>query len=289
MGKARQPEIVFIRQGVPAEWARKCVGDAGWIFASEPKPGPNVIYQDRRTLPRVCERTDMRRDLCCCAQCRVRRRRKHGAACHCWLCFADRTGTYIDRLGKRTGAGRWGLFITPTYRTRSFPWAKNFPMEQPQPHPDFVRNFFGQMIRWLEGALRERIEYFVADQYGEIGGRLHQHVGLTSPTLVRAADELSEMRHADPRTTRLPEMLKAFASMLWAKAGFNRVLPWEMDAGYYIGRYIGRDAGRSYWDFRVGPEPVRLLHPVGRKVVAVSSAPDESSQAYRGVLRGWHR
>ena len=107
--------------------------------------------------------------------------------------------------------------------------------------------------------------------------------------LVEAAQELIAMRCADPNTTRLPEMLKPFASMLWEKAGLNLIHPWEEDAGYYLGRYIGRDAGRCHWDFRVGSEPVRLLHSVGRTVVAVSPAPNDSSQAYRGVLQGWHR
>jgi hypothetical protein len=145
------------------------------------------------------------------------------------------------------------------------------------------------MIRWLENDLRERVEYFVADQYGEIGGRLHQHIGLASNSLVGAAEELSAMREADSKTTRLPEVLRPFASTLWTEAGFNRILPWELDAGYYIGRYIGRDAGRCHWDFRVGSEPVRLLQSVGRNVVAVSPALDDSSKAYRGVLQGWHR
>jgi hypothetical protein len=289
MAKARKPEIVFIRQGVTQEWARKVISDAGWKFATEPKPGPNVIYADRRTMPRVCERTEMQRDFCCCAPCRTRRRRKHRASCHCWLCFADRTGAYIDKQGEHTVPGQWALFLTLTYRTRSFPWAKGFPMQQPQPHSDFVRNFFSRMIRWLEENLGERVEYFVADQYGANGGRLHQHVGITSAALVRAGEELSALRKADPKTTRLPELLKPLASMLWESAGLNRILPWEMDAGYYIGRYIGRDAGRSQWDLRVGPEPVRLLQAIGRQVVAVSKAPDESSRAYRNTWQGWHR
>ena len=45
-------------------------------------------------------------------------------------------------------------------------------------------------------------------------------------------------------------------SMLWKGAGFNRILPWKEDAGYYIGRYIGRDTDRTDWDFRAGRESV---------------------------------
>jgi hypothetical protein len=289
MAKAREPEIVYIRQGVTPDWARKCLAESGWKFATEPKIGPNVVYHDGRTMPRSCGRTGMQRDFCCCAPCRARRRRKHHAPCRCWLCFADRTGAYIDGLGKRTAPGKWALFLTATYRTRAIVKRLNASMERPEPHPDFVRHFVGRMIRWLDNELRERVEYFVADQYGELGGRLHQHIGLTSNSLVAAGEELSAMRKADTKTTRLPEMLKPFAEMLWDKAGLNRICPWEMDAGYYIGRYIGRDAGRCHWDFRVGSEPVRLLQPVGRNVVAVSPAPNDSSKAYRGVLQGWHR
>jgi hypothetical protein len=292
LGKARQPEIVYIKPGTVGpmlDWVRDCLADQGWRFASEPKPGPNVVYWDRRIMPRICKRTAMQRDFCCCAPCRARRRRKHRASCRCWLCYADRQGAFIGRLGERTIPGKWALFLTQTYRTRAFPWGKDFPIEQSEPHPDFVRHFLARVIRWLEDELRERVEYFAADQYGETGGRLHQHIGLTSNALVGAAEELSAMRRADPKTTRLPEMLKPFASMLWDKAGLNRICPWEMDAGFYIGRYIGRDAGRCSWDFRVGPEPFRLIPSVGRRVIAVSSVPDGSSRAYRGILQEWHR
>lgn len=198
-------------------------------------------------------------------------------------------GAYIDELGKRTTPGKFGLFVTATYRTQAIVKRLNASMERPEPHPDFVRHFVDRMIRWLENDLGERVEYFVADQYGEIGGRLHQHIGLASNSLVSAAEEMSAMREADPRTTRLPGMLKPFTSKLWTEAGFNRILPWEMDAGYYIGRYIGRDAGRCHWDFHVGSEPVRLFQSVGRTVVAVSAAPNDSSRAYRGILQEWHR
>jgi len=289
MGKAREPEIVYIQQGVAPEWVRQNLAEEGWKFATQPKLGPNVVYYDRRTMPRECKRTGMQRDFCCCAPCRARRRRKHRAPCRCWLCFADRTGTYIDRLGSETLPQRWALFLTSTFRTRAIVKQLNASMERPEPHPDFVRHFLDRMICWLEKELCECVEFFVADQYGEIGGRLHQHIGLTSDSLISAANELAVMRQAIPQTTRLPATLRPFASMLWAKAGFNRILPWEMDAGYYIGRYIGRDAGRCHWNFRVGSEPVRLLHPVGRKVIAISPAPDESRGAYRSVLGVWHR
>lgn len=203
---------------------------------------------------------------------------------------SDRMGAFVDSLGSRTAAGRWAIFLTQTYRTKSMVKRLNAPVEKPGPSPDFVRHFLRRMIRWLEDELRERVEFFIVDQYGERGGRLHQHGGLTSPGLLRAAEELSAMRCADPNTTRLPAALKPFAAMLVEQAGGNRILPWEQDAGYYIGRYIGRDVARCQWDFRVGSQPVRQIPPVGRQIVAVSSVPDEtSSDAYRQALGKWHR
>jgi hypothetical protein len=66
-----------------------------------------------------------------------------------------------------------------------------------------------------------------------------------------------------------------------------------MDAGYYIGRYIGRDAERCQWDFRVGHEAVRAPTPVGRHVVARSTFPyGETRKIFdecRPTIRGWHR
>jgi hypothetical protein len=114
------------------------------------------------------------------------------------------------------------------------------------------------------------VEYFVADQFGETGGRLHLHCGLSWPGMF-------EYRWKD------------LQEMLWKGAGFNRILPWEMDAGYYLGRYIGRDAERCQWDFRVGLESMRAPVSVGRRVVAESAAPDDSSRAYRQALGKWHR
>jgi hypothetical protein len=82
---------------------------------------------------------------------------------------------------------------------------------------------------------------------------------------------------------------KDLQEKLWKDAGFNRILPWERDAGFYIGRYIGRDAERSHWDFRVGPEPVRQPVEVGRHVIVVSRAPDDSSREFRRTMGQWHR
>jgi hypothetical protein len=161
-------------------------------------------------------------------------------------------------------------------------------MEQPQPHTDFVRNFLGRMIRHLEKELSERVEYFQAEQFGSVGGRIHQHMGLSAPALENPARELAENLAAQKR--ELPDSLKPFQAFLWDQAGFNRILPWEKDAGYYIGRYVGRDADRCHWDWNVEinhlPAP-REAPSVGRIIVARS--PDLPSKDYRNILRRRHR
>ena len=143
-------------------------------------------------------------------------------------------------------------------------------MEQPQPSPDFVRHFFEWMICWIERQVHCRVEYFLGHQFGEIGGRLHLHAGLSWPGLF-------EYRWKD------------LQNMLWERAGFNRILPWKEDAGYYIGRYIGRDAGRTDWDFSVGKQSALTARPMGRQVVVRSPVPDDSSQGYRKTSGRWHR
>ena len=180
------------------------------------------------------------------------------------------------------------LFLTLTYRTRTFPWARGFPMEQPQPHTDFVRNFVGRMIRHLEKELSERVEYFQAEQFGSVGGRIHQHMGLSAPALENPARELAENLAA--HNHELPKLLKPIQAFLWDKAGFNRILPWEKDAGYYIGRYVGRDADRCNWNWSIEDELVpeaRQAAPVGRIVIAASA--DLPSANYHNILRRWHR
>jgi hypothetical protein len=232
--------------------------------------GMRVIYPDARVAPRVCVRTNMRREFCCCDACRALRRTKHLPACVCWLCYADRMGEFIDSLAKRTQASRWLWFLTLTFRTPSFPWAKGFPIEQAKPSPDFVHHFFERMIQWIEKQVHSRVEYFVADQFGESGGRLHLHAGVSWPGLF-------EYRWKD------------LQEKLWTGAGFNRILPWEMNAGFYIGRYIGRDSERCYWDFRVGKKVPQTPSAVGRQTVVYSPAPNNSSEGYRQTFGRWHR
>ena len=233
----------------------------------------NISYPDARVEPRKCKRTRMMREFCPCSPCRARRRKKHSASCSCYLCFSDRMGEFIDNLGRRTAAGRWLWFLTLTFRTSAFPWTRGFPIEQPEPSPDFVHHFFSWMIAWIEREIHHRVEFFTADQYGELGGRIHLHCGLSWPGLF-------DYRWKD------------LQNMLYQRAGWNKILPWETDAGYYIGRYIGRDANRAHWDWNVrrSNAAVGPRLPIGRQVVAASRTPDEdSSQSFRQTLRTWHR
>jgi hypothetical protein len=230
-----------------------------------------VYYPDERIAPRLCNRTAMRRDFCPCLPCRKLRRRKHRAHCRCRMCFSDRIGEFVDYLGRRTSGRRWLWFLTLTFRTQDFPWARGFPMEQSQPFPDFVQHFFRRMISWIEREVHGPVEFFVVHQFGEIGGRLHLHCGLSWPGLF-------EYRWKD------------LQEILWTGAGLNRIVPWTTDAGFYIGRYIGRDAWRCHWDFRVGPDRGSVQPvSVGRRVLVESRAPYNSSRAYRQTFGRWHR
>ena len=124
------------------------------------------------------------------------------------------------------------------------------------------------MISWIEREVHAPVEFFTVDQFGEVGGRLHRHCGLSWPGLF-------EYRW------------KPLQAMLWERSGYSRILRWQKDAAYYIGRYIGRDAQRSHWDFRAGPEHVRPPVVVGRQVIAASA--DLPSSAFRNILAKWHR
>lgn len=161
-------------------------------------------------------------------------------------------------------------------------------MAQPQPHSEFVRNFIGFMVRRLEAEISDRVEHFQAEQFGSVGGRIHQHIGLSSPALERPAIELAQNLASKQRN--LPYALKSFQAFLWDKAGFNRILPWEKDAGHYVGRYIGRTALNCEWGWEVGegksPAPISE-RPVGRVVVAAS--PELESKHFRDILRRRHR
>jgi hypothetical protein len=214
---------------------------------------------------------------------------QHRAGCDCWRCYSLSVGAFIDELGSKTAAGQWQFFLTQSYRTPSYPWAKGFPRRS-EPHPDFVHHFSDFMIGWLAREFGPPVEFFVADQYGETGGRLHQHFGISGLGLSAPFSKLVAL-HQAKKKNQLPDELKPFQRMLWDRAGFNRILPWLHPASFYVGRYIGRDSSRCYWDWRIesAPSPIsRPIATVGRVVLAASC--DLPAQHYRGgVLRRWHR
>jgi len=178
----------------------------------------------------------------------------HTNGCSCWRCFAAQLGQWIDALGAQTLSGRWQVFATITYATRSYPWCRGFPTLAGRPKADFAHHLFDRFIAHLAGELGARVDYVVADQLGSINGRFHQHAILSAPGL-----------NAYSRT-ELWRWLKE-------RAGWSRILPFEHGAAYYISRYIGKDANRCEWFPQVGEQQTPPLLSVGvGKVEIVRSA-----------------
>jgi hypothetical protein len=159
----------------------------------------------------------------------------HSESCSGSKQYADQLGRWIDHLGSETAPGRWQVFATITYSTKSYPWCRGFPVMPGRPKADFAHHLFDRLIAHLDSELGSRVDYVVADQLGSINGRFHQHAILAAPGL-----------DAYPRT----EIWK----WLNVRAGWSRILPFEQGAAYYISRYIGRDANRCDWYPRVGAQ-----------------------------------
>jgi len=123
-----------------------------------------------------------------------------------------------------------------------------------RPKADFAHHLFDRLISHLEKQLGSRIDYVVADQFGSINGRFHQHAILSGVGL-----------DSYPR--------KEIWKWLKERAGWSRVLPFLQGASYYISRYIGRDANRCDWFPRVGEEPqtLKTAANIGRTVVVQSA------------------
>jgi hypothetical protein len=160
----------------------------------------------------------------------------HERGCRCWKCQADHLGRWVDAIGSQTGPGRWQVFGTITFSTKSYPWCRGFPVLPGRPKADFAHHLFDRFVSHLESELGSRVDYVVADQLGSINGRFHQHAILAAPGL-----------DTYPRT-EIWQWLKE-------RAGWSRILPFERGAAYYISRYIGRDANRCEWFPRIGEEP----------------------------------
>src|SRR3989442_8790578 len=104
----------------------------------------------------------------------------HPEACSCWRCHADCLGRWIDALGSKTSAGKWQVFGTITYSTKSYPWCRGFPVMAGRPKADFAHHLFDRFISHLESELLSPVDYVVADQLGSINGRFHQHAILAA-------------------------------------------------------------------------------------------------------------
>jgi len=195
----------------------------------------------------------------------------HGELCRCHKCVARAMGSWIDSLGPQTSTQHWQLFGTVTFRTPYFPWRKGFPMGGSyRPSPHFVHRNYRDLIAHLERRLCSPVDYVVADQIGAINGRLHQHFILASPGL-----------ETYPR--------REIWEFLYARAGFNRILPFERGAAFYIGRYIGRAIPACEWDVPISRNPTipTIPRPVGRTEIVRSV--EMEKQSFKNTKKGWHR
>jgi hypothetical protein len=165
-------------------------------------------------------------------------------------------GRYIDSLGSQTDSAQWQVFGTITYRTPNYPWCRGFPTGgSGRPKAEFAHHLFDRLIAYLESEVGSRVDYVVADQFGERFGRLHQHA-------ILSAQGLAEY----PRTK--------IWRWLEERAGWNRILPFEQGAAFYISRYIGRDFSRCEWNLRIGERQLSELDPAAiGGVVLAQSAP----------------
>jgi hypothetical protein len=194
----------------------------------------------------------------------------HDETCNCTRCFAHVLGAWFDESGRRTESGRWMKFATISYGTTSQPWRSGFSMSEAwRPSSEFGNRLFDRFVGQLEAWLGERVDYIVADQYGRMNGRFHQHALLSATGLDRY-----------PR--------RDMESWLCRNAGYSRVLPYERGAAYYLARFGGRDLYRAEWRLRLGEEDARLdTRPKSGVIVARSA--ELPSDFFHQSLPGRHR
>src|SRR5690349_270107 len=100
----------------------------------------------------------------------------HELGCRCWRCMATIYGDWFDQLGRQTEAGAWQRFVTITYGTVAYPWARGFPGSGcGRPSAEFGHHCFQDFVLHLEAQIGGRLDYIVADQYGSVNGRYHRH------------------------------------------------------------------------------------------------------------------
>jgi hypothetical protein len=92
-------------------------------------------------------------------------------------------GRWFDDLGTETAAGAWGAFATITYKPEHQPWRRGFPSGGERPSIERGHSAFRSFVAYVHGQLGTPVEYIVADQFGTISGRFHQHALLSAPGL----------------------------------------------------------------------------------------------------------
>lgn len=176
-------------------------------------------------------------------------------------------GQWLDALGSQTTVGAWLLFITITYRAAINPWRRGFPMTcSDRPSPEFSHYVFGSLIEHLEREISSPIAFVVADQYGNAGGRFHQHALVSGRGLDRY-----------PR--------RKVGKWLRTNAGFNRVLPFKRGAAYYLANYIGRNLEQAEWTLEMGG--TQSVHPHQQKAggIEVARSANLPSDCFHHTLR----
>ena len=160
----------------------------------------------------------------------------------------------MEKLGGETKVGAWQVFLTITYCSVVYPWARGFPGSGcGMPSAAFGRHCFQDFVLHLEARTGERLDYIVGDQFGQLHGRFHQHALLSAKGLDKY-----------PRSE--------LESWLRRRAGWSRALPFQHGAAHYLARYIGRHLESADWAVRIGGEVVnRNQRAIGRDVIAKSA------------------
>jgi len=176
----------------------------------------------------------------------------HAVGCRCERCRSNAYGQWLYDVGKATAAGKWGVFGTSTFRPRNDVWRKGFPSSKGT-SPAFAHRLFAALIGFLEAELCTRVDYFVADQLGFVGGKFHQHFLLSALGL-----------DSYPRQN--------ISSWLFTRAGFSRVLPAKHGAERYVGRFVAANPEAANWDLRIGDTTAAVgERMVGKRPVVLSA------------------
>ena len=125
--------------------------------------------------------------------------------------------------------GVWQIFANDNVQDTELSVAAGFPDTQARAVPTQILRTTSSNGSWTisKRSLGARVDYVVADQFGNANGRFHQHCLLAAPGLGEYSRE------------SIWQWLKK------QRLEFNRILPFENEAAFYISRYVGRDAYQS--------------------------------------------